>query len=400
MVMASYKKICINNETFSYGEFAANPSVYLPKISHLFRASTLNKKSGETDSEYYSRIFGLAYYSKHLAVTSSNSNQAQTQSSTPANVAVSEKEIADTAVLTKLGISPIRKTAVFSNIIFKNSGNEYTIKNTELEKLINMANSKIKYDRAPTDIKFGIEFEFIGLDSPSSREAFSDAMRKLVGKSNYSSNLSYQHNDGSKWILGVDGSLRTRESNYRGYELTTPIFTLCQKDLDCLKQVLDLVYLHLDGHPNKSCGTHVHISFDSPSTVTRELCFKFAKAYKNSESSLFDKLVPVHRRENNCTYCQSANTTDFQRFTKLNLQNAVMNSSRLHLEFRQLNGTLDFDRVIAWVKLQKMFIEITINAINKESNSFIPINLEYAVCNDSFNAADVESFLVMSKVAV
>lgn len=399
MVMASNKQICVNGETFSYAQFSSDPNTYLPKIRSLFRASTLNKKQNESDSHYYSRIFGLAYYSKHLAVESATASQQTATAQHAITPEVISEELTDTAILNKLGIVTSRRSAKQSQIVFKSSGNEYRVKNSDIDKLVEIVKSKAKYERSNVEIKFGIEFEFIGLSVSSEREKFNTAMKALVGTDNYCSDLRYTHNDGSKWILGVDSSLHAREDTYRGYELTTPILTLCEKDIDTVRQVIELVYIHLDGHPNKTCGTHVHISFDTPTEVTSELCFKFAKVYRKSEDSLFDKLVPTHRRENNNQYCLRTNTQRFQRFCKLNLENVTTGSKRLHLEFRQLNGTLDLDKVIAWVKLQKLFIEVTLSSLN-EIESLSPLTLENAICDESFNMVDVENFMIMSNIAV
>lgn len=396
MVMAYNKRICVNGETFSYGEFSSNPDMYLQKVRHLFRASTMIKKQGESDSDYYSRIFGLAYYSKHLAVESATQTQIEV---TTVQEATNNSVTEDSIILNKLGITPIRKTAKLSHIVFKDSGNEYKIKNADIEKLIEIASSKVKYDRKNIDIKFGVEFEFIGLYADPARKAFKKAMKNLVGDSKYVEELRYVHNDGSSWILGTDSSLNTNDVSYRGYELTSPILTLCDTDLEQLKQVIELVYVHLDGHPNKTCGTHVHISFNTNTKVTNELCFKFAKLYRKSEDSLFDRLVPKYRRGNSCRYCLRTDTENIRRFCKLNLANIRVGSKDLHLEFRQLNGTLSFDKVVAWVKLQKMFIEIVMHSLNN-IDSVEPLNLETTILDDSFNATDVENFMIMSGVAV
>lgn len=401
MVMAYNKQIRVNGETFSYGEFSSNPEVYLQKVRHLFRASTMIKKQGESDSEYYSRIFGLAYYSKHLAVESTTNTQSEVTAVQEVSNSVTNSSLTeDSIILNKLGITPVRKTSKLSHIVFKDSGNEYKIKNADIEKLIEIASSKAKYNRNSVDIKFGVEFEFIGLYTDSATKAFKKAMKNLVGDNKYVEELRYVHNDGSHWILGTDSSLRTNDSWYRGYELTSPILTLCDTDLEQLKQVIELVYVHLDGHPNKTCGTHVHISFDTKTKITNELCFKFAKLYRKSEDSLFDRLVPKYRRGNSCRYCLRTDTENFRRFCKLNLcNNSNAGSSNLHLEFRQLNGTLSFDKVVAWVKLQKMFIEIVMNSL-KDIDSVEPLNLETTILDDSFNATDVENFMIMSGVAV
>lgn len=383
------KCINIDGTTLSFSEVKENPDNFLQMARTIFRNSTMVQKESESYIEYLKRLFRLAFYNKHLGVENTNLNKHDNSSDKDAD-----------CLLSTLGIAVANRCCKTSKIAFKDSGNVYSISNEELLKLTDAIKSSSKYTRVPIDIKFGVELEFIGYNSEHALRRFNSAMTSLVGADAYSAELHYRHNSGSKWMLGTDGSLSSREPCYMGYELTSPILSLSsEKDLALLKQVIEFVYVYLDGHPNRTCGTHIHISFDVPE-VTRDLCKHLATVYKNSEVSLYDKLVPKRRRENNSRYCLSVdpNNTDM-RFRKLNFNNVKYNTKSLHLEFRQLNGTLDYNKIIAWAKLQKMFIEISMASVNKDLSELANgIELEKTICDDAFTSTDVETFLVMSSL--
>lgn len=382
------KQINLNGTLITFAAFKESPANYIALFSQFMREKTLLQKESESREQYLKRIFSRALC--HCAVRSANESSKQ-----------SEVDVCDKvtqAFMNTLGINVVKHSNKTSRIIFKGSGNEYDINNDNIEKLINAIKSESKYERTAVNVKFGVEFEFIGSNNYYSLMKFNSAMKDLVGINNYSEELRYRHNNGGSWMLGTDSSLSTRERGYTGYELTTPILSLDnEKDLETLKQVINLIYIHLDGHPNKSCGTHIHMSFDVPE-ATRELCKRFAYIYKSSEESLYDKLVPSYRRKNNNHYCRSVNVDDSgSRFCKLNLCNVAYRTKNLHLEFRQLNGTLDFDKVIAWAKLQRLYIEVTMSSLDKDLETFKDgLEFEKVICDECFNTSDIEAFLVMA----
>ena len=233
-------------------------------------------------------------------------------------------------------------------------------------------------------------------------------MNKLV-KNKFDAPLNYNHNDGAKWVLGTDGSLHVTESNHRGYELTSRILDFSSKeDMHELKNVIELVITTFGAYTNRSCGTHIHISFDCGKyIVTRDLCRHFARSYRKSEDPLFDKLVPKYRRGSSSRWCNRANESSLSdRYRKINFTHVNMNNgnSNMHLEFRQLDGTLDYNKIVSWLKLQKIFIELALGSYKLDSEDVhsdaVEIKLEEIVCDKEFNVNDVESLLKMSKLAV
>lgn len=401
MTTLDSKKIKVNETVFSFAELSNDPNKYLAILCPIFRASTMIQKSDESYTNYLKRLFRLAYYNKNLAVTSNDSTDEYTNSQTTDNAQtdISNASLSvKNAILSTLGINIISASKTNSKIIFKNSGNDYKISNENLNKIINIITTKSHYEHPDVKVKFGVELEFLGLDSNTAQEKFKQAMIKLVGIDKYNVRLCYHHNEGDKWDLGTDSSLHANQSGFCGYELTTPILDFDnQEDIDTLKRVIELIYINFKAYTNKTCGTHIHMSFDVPK-VTPELIKKFAWSYKNSEDTLYNKIVRKDRVDN--TYCRSVNpdSTSY-RFSKLNFTNAKVNSNNLHLEFRQLQGTLDYNRIMAWAKLQKLFIEFTMNLINNDLSSFEGLTFEKTICDECFNITDVETFLIMSKIA-
>jgi hypothetical protein len=67
----------------------------------------------------------------------------------------------------------------------------------------------------------------------------------------------------------------------------------------------------------------------------------------------------------------------------------------LHLEFRQLDGTLDYNKIVAWIKIQRLFVQIA-NATYKNYKKTCEIKeftIEEAINDKCFNSDDVESLL-------
>ena len=142
------------------------------------------------------------------------------------------------------------------------------------------------------------------------------------------------------------------------------------------------------------------MSFDCERSSER-MCRYFSKSYGNNESSCFDKLVPKYRVTSR--WCRPADWSCIgTRYYKLNLCNTTRNTKEMHLEFRQLDGTLDYNKIVAWAKLQKLFVELTIKNYNKNiatSEATVPsFTVSDIIFDKSFNKQEVESLLKMSKM--
>lgn len=395
------KQITVNGETFSFGDFKNVPSVYLPKVLPLFRGTSKQQKDNETYEQYLERLFYLLYYKRGF---NANGTIARVTTQTVQRTRQTRSNNIDPVydILTKLGITVVKHSAVNSNILFKGSGKKYKIANKDIDALLNSIKKCVKYNKKDIDLAFGVELEFIGM--PGCRKAFNQAMIYYCGEDRYIDKGSYNKNDGKKWILGRDGSLHWR-SPYSGYELTSPILHFNnKKDIEELKYVISLITDVFHGTVNKSCGTHIHTSFYMNQEVTRSLCKYFAEVYYMNEENTFDKLVPSYRRKNNSRWCLSVRISEDPRFAnsflrnryqKLNFMNIDFNgNNKLHLEFRQLDGTLDFNKIYTWIKIQKLFLETTAFGIEHNiKSSKINLDLNDVITSDEFSQNEVETLL-------
>ena len=387
------KQVTVNGTTFSFGEFLWEPDKYMSLIAPLFRGKTLIRKPEEGRRGYLSRIFGNLYYNKRLGT---DIQPVVRNASTPLN------EKAD-QILSALGIEIVKHNPKWSKVIFKSTGHQCSMDNSQMNALVESFQNSKKFKRKSLNVSFGVELEFLGSNCSDKVSSFCEKMKRLVGKTKFSSPLRYNHNDGTCWVLGTDGSLHSREPHTRGYELTSPILSITNsRDMNKLRKVLDLIKTELDGSTNNSCGTHVHMSFGCED-ASRRLCSFFATSYYNNEKTMFDKVVPKRRAGNRAYYCRSVDTGYiWNRFQKLNFNNVELGSKQLHLEFRQLDGTLDFDKITAWVKLQKMFCELTMKGW-KDSQSlseycYPVMDFNDVVCDQiTFGQDNIEALLKMSR---
>lgn len=400
MSVSLSKIVNVDGHIFSLAEFIQYVNLnglgkYKETLESIFRASTLVEKEHESITQYCTRLFYLLYYKKGFGQHDIQDNSIST--STLSNTNCNEYTILET-----LGINMVKYCNKVSKIIFKNSGNQYRMKNDNIKLLIESIKKRNTFEFNKHDVKFGIELEFIGENSSDSLKIFSKHMTELVGD-RYSENLTYNHNDGKMWVLGRDGSLR---GDGYGFELTSPIFTYGdKKDLEELQLVIEFVKSDLHGVCNRSCGTHIHMSFDLNQNLTNDIKKYFALSYSMNEETLFDKLVPSYRRDSKNQYCRATDPERLNdRYRKLNLTLTKLNqpTKNMHIEFRQLDGNLDFNKIVTWMKLQKLFIETTIESLEQNTaqiNNVKILPLEDVICSNVYDLTEIEKLLTMSKMA-
>lgn len=257
--------------------------------------------------------------------------------------------------LSKYGIDVLHETS--TNTVLRLSSHDESVKmSRRLYTEMYLASiNPTRSSMTTNNVSFGIEFEFIGSSKHEDRILFDVAMIDLVDRSYYNAG-KYAHNDGSCWILGKDSSIQYNDApsdDFIGYELSTPKLNLSNPDdLALLNKVINTIKTCLHGYTNNSCGTHIHISIipdkKFKSDIRNVLC-----AYSSMESRVFDPIVPLSRRKNR--YCKQ--TTDFinnkyqkvsSRYCKFDPYNEC---KCLHFEFRQLEGTLDYNTIINWATL-------------------------------------------------
>lgn len=408
-----------------------NSTRYFRHLACFFRMRSIHQKHGESVEQFLTRLFYQAYYKKGFAFcngrTARRTAGETTRTTARTRTIRNNEELQEQlSVLNELGLDITRCNNKYARIVFKHSGKEYRINTDELIKLSNSLDKKHDFSHKRNLTRIGVEIEFFG--NINKRHAFCEAMKKLVGENQLNVTDHYQHNNGQRWLLGRDGSLR-RSSNMcqsmQGFELTSPILMLNdEQDIEMLKKVIELIKTEFEGEVNKTCGLHVHLSvpYMHPSYDLKKY---LAYAYKVNEPICFDRVVERRRvRSRWATSCDPENT--FSRYRKLNLCTMNAEDEQLHLEFRQLEGTLDFGKIYAWIKLLKMFTDIMLNTYkktneqhiaesvnsNNEDNNPVAIsplnyteytipemNLEDIIMNLEFTEDNIENLLVMSKKA-
>ena len=397
MPFVNSTKITIGEKTFSFNALVVNPNKYLPLMKPLFTDRVFTQKANEDKEKYLRRLFGLLCNRAGMVV---NATAVPTRRARTRNTALSDEAI---SIINAMGIEITKTNPCSLNVIFKRSGHKYRMKREAINALIDSVKKNASFERGSVgSIKIGVELEFIG--NPAKLANFNKAMNKLVGADRYDPVMSYHKNNGNQWELGRDCSVRRRSpqpESFRGFELTSPIYTLGnKKDMTELKKVCELVKKELDGCVNTSCGTHIHMSF-AVDSATDELCQHFARWYRKSEDSCFDKVVPLRRRGNRARYSHTVSERYiWDRYRKLNFCNVKKNSKSMHLEFRQLDGTLDYDKIMAWCKLQKLFVELTMENWNNKNETKVPypIQLEDVIVSDEFDEGMVEELMEMSSM--
>ena len=218
------------------------------------------------------------------------------------------------------------------------------------------------------DITFGVELEFIGSKDRLNFSKFTIEMYHLLNDK-FIFTGSYYHNDGNYWLLGKDGSIVWSNlpdsgvpSSPYGYELSSPKLKLSNEDdVSILKCIIAAIKSNLFGIVNDSCGTHIHVSFKQ-NNLTKDDILTLLSAYSRMESKIFDPIVPITRRRNR--YCKKTIPDVREKYQKVSsryctfecLTNWLTQCTQLHFEFRQLEGTLDPDAIMYWVKLQSCIL--------------------------------------------
>ncbi len=209
-----------------------------------------------------------------------------------------------------------------------------------------------------TERTFGVEIEFVG-DAYSVKEAVNQLGIECEVE-------GYNHATRNHWKIVTDASVRpTGRQTGRGLEIVSPILRGIE-GLEQLKRVCQGLE-NAGAKVNRTCGLHVH---HDAQDFTTEAFKNIIKIYQRFEP-VIDTLVSNSRRENNNTYCASVNNRYFAyalegatardvidrtcgRYRKLNLQSFVTHGT---VEFRQHQGTMEFEKIANWIKLTQAMVE-------------------------------------------
>lgn len=202
--------------------------------------------------------------------------------------------------------------------------------------------------------RFGVEMECI-----TNTNAFTEACRRrgITVLSRGYSHVTPSHNT---WMLTPDGSLSYtgRREGFRTIEVVSPILK-GQAGMEALKKVCE-AHAEVGTIVNRTCGLHVH---HDATALTLGQAKRIAHSYSNVQG-IIDSLVAPSRRANNA-YCGRLSPGDLRNIdAAITIGNMANNMGRYKnvnighayhthktIEFRQHQGTVDYDKIAAWITL-------------------------------------------------
>lgn len=213
----------------------------------------------------------------------------------------------------------------------------------------------------PKTRAFGVEAEFFGIER-------GDAVRVLRQAGINAQDDGYHHTPRRYWRITEDGSV-SNEAN----ELVSPILRFGKSDLTVTNMVVSLLRAN-GGRVDNTCGLHIHHNANGmrvPDIV--EMVCHYALF-----QPLINRVLSLSRRGDNgyaraiyspfewergvlraadssfTSLCHNASRT-FGRFHAVNLAALSDHGS---VEFRQHQGTLNGEKISAWVEFTKLFMRV------------------------------------------
>lgn len=204
----------------------------------------------------------------------------------------------------------------------------------------------------------GVEIECFGID----REDLKTAIENRGLQAHIT---GYNHNDSkTSYKLGSDSSI----TGWGSCEVVSPIL----RNLDSLKTVCEVIN-EAGAQVNKSCGLHVHFG---ASKFTVKQYQRIIMNYAAIEP-IIDSFMPLSRRQNQ--YCKSIRQVadrlrggdcdtihdiqlygyDQDRYYKVN---AMAYNTHKTIEFRQHQGTTNFEKIRNWVEFLSCFLQYSLSS--------------------------------------
>lgn len=222
---------------------------------------------------------------------------------------------------------------------------------------------------------FGIELEMYNVN-------VRDLANAMRNESVEFQNENYNHTTRSHWKAVRDSSI----SGSNAIEVVSPILQ-GENGMQQVKSVCKALN-SVNAKVNKSCGFHVHFSAaDFTIEQWRNLFINYALFEEH-----IDKMMPVSRRDSNNRFCQSKKTEVLANIERINaatelidITNAIRQNTRYvklnvesfwrhgTVEFRQHSGTVDFNKISAWVEILNSLIEYSATTRATSANDFFKI---------------------------
>ena len=206
-----------------------------------------------------------------------------------------------------------------------------------------------------TDRKFGIEIEAGDVPTHELESALNRAFAE-AGLDMTAEQEGYNHITRTHWKITSDASVEMRNP----FEVVSPILQ-GQNGLDQLKVVCATLN-ELGARVNVSCGLHVHLN---ATDLTVGEILSVYNRYADFGSQI-DTVVSPSRRGEGARYVSKINKLTGSYKSKQRLANArgkyhkvnlVNVSERGTIEFRQHQGTTDFEKITNWLSFLQSFVE-------------------------------------------
>jgi hypothetical protein len=199
------------------------------------------------------------------------------------------------------------------------------------------------------DHSFGIELE-LTCRLPSEQLA-----RKLTEAGITTYDESYNHNDSrSKWKITTDATVHGDSTGYYPMELVSPILK-GQNGINQIKKVCEVLD-QARCKVNSTCGFHVHHEATNHEGYKTYTMVGYAAAVYAQYQSKFSAMLPGSRREQ--YYARALDRAELSRLLNgetLGCRYKVVNPDAYNrhgtVEFRQHSGTVNFEKIINWVKI-------------------------------------------------
>lgn len=225
---------------------------------------------------------------------------------------------------------------------------------------------------------FGIEIECL-LPLQNSRQILMNEMR-IRGL--HVEDNGYNHNDSTTtWKLVSDSSVRGSGSTalYYGCEVVSPILQ-GEDGRSQLRRACEALVV-VKAKVNTTCGLHIH---HGTTDFTIDSFKKLAKYYASHQEEIDMMLAPSRRSTRNPQYCggikwmltasrlQNAQTIhEFCQITGTRYASVNFSAFLRHgtIEFRQHQGTVNFDKIVEWLGFGQSMMRFAANTQTVSSSS-------------------------------
>ncbi len=208
------------------------------------------------------------------------------------------------------------------------------------------------------------DFDFSKLTFGIEIECYNFARQQLITAASANGlqvrSEGYNHEDNDHYYKIVsDSSI----SGVNSQEVVSPILN-GNNGLNSLKTLCNAL-ASIDAKVNRTCGLHVHIG---AANMSDEHYCRLVRNYQAIEKAI-DSFMAHSRRANNSQWCYSLQNIDFancmtkrqiasaMHFNRYFKVNAVAYDRHQTIEFRQHQGTTDYEKISHWVKFLAALVE-------------------------------------------